>query len=366
MKGFLDNRCYFPPLSYAVQADLKLFTSAVPQPQTSLVTAPFLAEGTYVGVKLVCAQGVTYQWGATHQLNNMRLGLSDKSSFRPWLELTPFEKGFSLDWAKDVILEYHSAGLPLSQVSGWWALPRSYHSTGADMTPEPALMTGSYSDRATALSLAQAFLSSEPPATSQGIGPCTNSASNPCSGTGSGPITRQWSGDYSSDTGDTNHTDSDSDPEDHRSSAAAPLTALSVPDSTGVFSNFVWQPTFSRGGTLKQTCPVCPSAFGCGPDTRPDCTDRGRKYVILAHSQSKGDSRHLALAESIQAADPDFNNFRTSQVAPGCVAGPDNWVFHTDENWARYFTQYTHFKRKSLRNQRTALTNDHGCQILHK
>ena len=280
----------------------------------------------------------------------MRLGLSEKSSFRPWLELTPFEKGISLDWAKDVILEYHSAGLPLSQVSGWWALPRSYHSTGADMTPEPALMTGSYSDRATALSLAQAFLSSDPPATSQGIGPCTNSASNPCSGTGSVPITRQWSGDHSSDT--------DSDPEEHISTAAAPSTALSIPDSTGVFSNFVWQPTFHRAGALRQTCPACPSAFGCSPDTRPDCTDRGRKYVILSHANDKGDPKHLALAQSIEAADPDFNNFRTSQVAPGCVAGPDNWVYHTDEDWARYFTQYTRFKRKSLRDQRTALTND--------
>jgi len=80
----------------------------------------------------------------------------------------------------------------------------------------------------------------------------------------------------------------------------------------------------------------------------------------MSHSQSncKGDPRHLALIESIQAADPDYNNFRTSQVAPGCVAGPENWVFHTYENWARYFGQYTYFKKKPLREQQKALARD--------
>jgi hypothetical protein len=78
----------------------------------------------------------------------------------------------------------------------------------------------------------------------------------------------------------------------------------------------------------------------------------------MSHSQGIGDPRHLALALSIRDADPDYNNFRTSQVAPGCVAGPENWVFYTDENWAGYFGRYTRFKRKSLRNQQEALAND--------
>jgi hypothetical protein len=142
-----------------MQDDLKRYNSDVPQPPTSLVTVPSLTADPYVGLKLVCAPGVTYQWGAAHQLDNIRLGLGQDSSFRPWLELTPFEQSISLEWARDVILEHHDAGLPLTRLSSWWALPRSYHSTGTGMSPEPALMIGNYNDRDKALSLAQTLLS---------------------------------------------------------------------------------------------------------------------------------------------------------------------------------------------------------------
>ena len=42
----------------------------------------------------------------------------------------------------------------------------------------------------------------------------------------------------------------------------------------------------------------------------------------------------------------------------GCVAGPENWVFYTDEQWAIYFGQYDYFKKKSLREQQKALVRD--------
>jgi hypothetical protein len=327
------------------------FVSEVPQPSVPLVSAPVLNPADiYVGLQLVDDSGVTFQWGERHTVDRIEIGLGQHTSFRLWSELTPFETSIALEWARDVILEHHIAQWPLIRSGDWWALPPKYHSFDEKMLPESSLMTRESSDRGRALKLAQAFLSSEPPATSQGIGPCTNSASNPCSGTGSVPITRQWSGDHSSDT--------DSDSEEHTTYTAAPSAALSIPNITDASNKFVWQPASSRAGAIKQTCPACPSAFGCSPDTRPDCTDRGRKYVILSHAIDKGDPRHLALAQSIRAADPDFNNFRTSQVAPGCVSGPDNWVYHTDENWARYFTQYTQFKRKSLCGQRTALNTD--------
>ena len=78
----------------------------------------------------------------------------------------------------------------------------------------------------------------------------------------------------------------------------------------------------------------------------------------MSHSQGIGDRMHLALAQSIRDTDPDYNNFRTSQVAPGCVAWPENLAYHTDADWAIYFGRYTRFKTKSLREQQRALVSD--------
>ena len=115
-------------------------------------------------------------------------------------------------------------------------------------------------------------------------------------------------------------------------------------------------PPFTR--RLRQTYPACSKPFGYGLGVRSDCADRGRRYVIMSHSQGIGDRRHLALAQSIRDSDPDYNNFRTRQVAPGCVAGPENWVYYTDADWAIYFARYTRFKSKSLREQQRALARD--------
>ena len=147
MQAHLASRCSSQPPSHMMQDDLKHFHSDVPQPPTSLVTAPLLTASIYVGLELVGTPGITYRWGAAHQVDNIELGLGQYSSARPWLELTPFKQSIALEWARDVILEHHVSDLPLTRFAGWWALPRSYHSTGADMLPESALMTRRWNDR---------------------------------------------------------------------------------------------------------------------------------------------------------------------------------------------------------------------------
>ena len=77
----------------------------------------------------------------------------------------------------------------------------------------------------------------------------------------------------------------------------------------------------------------------------------------MMHAHSKKDSEHLALYNSIKS-DPDHNNFRASQIAPGCVAGPENWVYCSDDEWTRYFAHYSWFKRKLLQAQQEELTKN--------
>ena len=154
--------------------------------------------------------------------------------------------------------------------------------TCADMSPEPALMTRRWNDRDQALSLAKTIHSWASPVSTQDIGPCTGSASNPCLVLGSGKVTREWHGDRSSNT-EGDYSDPDSDPEPASGTTAVPspanVSALSVP------SAFVWASPFQHAGTYKQTCPACSKPFGCGLGVRSDCTDRGRRYVIMSHSQ---------------------------------------------------------------------------------
>ena len=117
MKSYLATRC--PSLSPS------RFTSDVPQPQTSLVTAPLINQDIYVGLQLVDDSGVTFRWGAAHRLDHIEIGLGRHSSLRPWPELTPFEQGIALEWVRDVILEYQVSEVsdwPLIRFAGWWAL----------------------------------------------------------------------------------------------------------------------------------------------------------------------------------------------------------------------------------------------------
>ena len=58
-----------------MQDDLERFHSDVPQPQTSLVTAPPLTVDIYVGLEMVCAPNITFRWGAAHRVDNIELGL---------------------------------------------------------------------------------------------------------------------------------------------------------------------------------------------------------------------------------------------------------------------------------------------------
>ena len=67
MKTYLTDRCSSLPSSH--------FNSDVPQPPTSLVTAPLLTESTYVGLQLVDTPGITFRWGAAHQVYQIQLGL---------------------------------------------------------------------------------------------------------------------------------------------------------------------------------------------------------------------------------------------------------------------------------------------------
>ena len=189
------------------------------------------------------------------------------------------------------------------------------------MLPESALMTRRWQDRDLAFPLAKSIFSWAPPITSLDTGPCTGSASILDSGSGSGTVTREWRpcGDDSSDTDGTIYSDSDGDPEPHKGTTAvtSPANVSALPAHSSLPSDsFVWIPPFWHSGSYKQTCPACPRSFSCGAGVRPDCADRGRKHVIMSHSEGIADPRHLALALSIRLADPDYNNFRTSQVAP--------------------------------------------------
>ena len=210
LHAHVTTRCPSQPPTHMMQDDLRRSHNDVPQPPTSLVTAPPLTVDIYVGLEMVCAPNITFRWGAAHRVDNIELGLGQCSSFRPWLELTPFEQSIALGWARDVILEHHASDLPLTRFGDWWALPRTYYSTCADMSPEPALMARGWSGRDQALSLAKTIYSWAPPVSTQDIGPCTGSAAIPCSASGSGTVTREWHGDRSSDT-DGDYSDSDSD-----------------------------------------------------------------------------------------------------------------------------------------------------------
>ena len=172
---------------------------------------------------------------------------------------------------------------------------------------------------------------------------------------------REWRpcDDEDSDRDDTANSDSDGDPVLNKGMSVGP-TPVAAPaaatPSSPLADTIVWGLPFGHAGYEKQACPVCFKFFSCGANVRPDCVDRARKYAIMSHSIAKGGLRHIALAKSIAAADPNINNFRTSQVAPGCVAGPETWTFHNDDQWARYFGQYDYFKKKPLRTQQNLVS----------
>ena len=108
------------------------FFSDVPQPSASLVSAPdLIPDDTLVGLQLIGDSGVTFQWGDRHILDHIQIGLGLHTSFRPWSELTPFEIGVAMDWARDVVLEYTIAQWPLFRLGDWWALPSKYHGGGS-------------------------------------------------------------------------------------------------------------------------------------------------------------------------------------------------------------------------------------------
>ena len=168
MKSYLAHRCPPQPPSH--------FTSDVPQPQTSLVTAPLINPDIYVGLQLVDDSGITFRWGAAHKLDHIQIGLGRHSSLRPWPELTPFEQSIALEWARDVIFEHHVSDWPLIRFAGWWALSTSYHASGEDMLPESALMTREWKDRGLALTLAESIFSWVPPTSFLETETCTGSA----------------------------------------------------------------------------------------------------------------------------------------------------------------------------------------------
>ena len=77
----------------------------------------------------------------------------------------------------------------------------------------------------------------------------------------------------------------------------------------------------------------------------------------MMHAQSKGDPSTW-LCTMLSNPIPITTTSGLGQVAPGCVAGPENWVYCSDDEWARYFGQYSYFKRKLLRTQQEELTRD--------
>ena len=200
---------------------LDRFVSDVPQPSAALVSAPDLTlDDTLVGLQLISDSGVTFQWGDQHTLDHIRFGIGLHTSFRLWSELTPFEIGVAMDWARDVVLEYTIAQWPLFLLGDWWALPSKYHLSGEEMLPESSLITRSFSERGRAIELSKT-ISSITPAYRACITPflaavvCTDSSSVSVPGAKSGKRVRVWCGDRSSDSDGDRSSDSDSDSEEH-------------------------------------------------------------------------------------------------------------------------------------------------------
>ena len=68
-------------------------------------------------------------------------------------------------------------------------------------------------------------------------------------------------------------------------------------------------------------------------------------YNMMCHALAKPDTTHQDLAAHIIAKDPDVNNFRTNQVAPGATAGPANWSLHSPSDWRWCLKEYNRFKK---------------------
>jgi hypothetical protein len=110
-------------------------------------------------LQLVSSSGITYRWGAAHQIGTMQVGLGQHSSCRAWSDLTPFERSTALEWALDVIREHQTSGWPIMKFAGRWTLSFLYHSTGDEMLPESAVMTRTWEDCGQARHLATSISS---------------------------------------------------------------------------------------------------------------------------------------------------------------------------------------------------------------
>ena len=108
-------------------------------------------------------------------------------------------------------------------------------------------------------------------------------------------------------------------------------------------------------GHLQRQCPHCKKRAKCpGEGVRPECRERAILHVMMCHARDMSDAAHQALAAQIIAEDPNVNNFRTTQVAPGATPGPANWTEHSDSQWGWCLREYNRFKRMSAYSQRTA------------
>ena len=87
---------------------------------------------------------------------------------------------------------------------------------------------------------------------------------------------------------------------------------------------------------------------------RPECKERAILQVMMCHARDMHDPADQALAAQILAADPDINNYRTTQAAPGATPGRANWSENSDSQWGWYLSEYNRFQKMSTYNQRTA------------
>ena len=74
----------------------------------------------------------------------------------------------------------------------------------------------------------------------------------------------------------------------------------------------------------------------------------------MQHAPTKSDPAHRALHAAIPLEDPDWNNFRSDQPAPGEAPSADTWILRTDEQWLWYFREYDRYQRMPHQSQQSA------------
>ena len=149
---------------------------------------------------------------------------------------------------------------------------------------------------------------------------------------------------------DGSDSDSDPAPVGNVTTTAARLTVTtSAPGPVKIAASL------HGDGHLQRQCPHCKKRAKCpGEGVRPECRERAILHVMMCHARDMPDAAHQALAAQIIAEDPNVNNFRTTQVAPGATPGPANWTEHSDSQWGWFLRGYNRFKRMSAYSQRTA------------